>query len=148
MADYCCRPCRINSLRPSDAIYHLGPKSTLIQAMSLIAKFMGPTWGPCGAGRTHMGPMLATWTWCIFSTMLGFQSTQAHLHINSLQSSFVIWHQRSRSFCSGLNVLTHWGWVTHRYVSRSLVKIKACCLFSTKPLSEPMMSYCQLDHNE
>ena len=29
---------------------------------SLIAKFMGPTWGPPGADRTQMGPMLATWT--------------------------------------------------------------------------------------
>ena len=28
--------------------------------VSLIAKFMGPTWGPRGTGRTQMGPMLAT----------------------------------------------------------------------------------------
>ena len=27
-----------------------------------IAKFMGPTWGPSGADRTQMGPMLAPWT--------------------------------------------------------------------------------------
>ena len=31
-------------------------------ASSLIAKFMGPTWGPSGADRTQVGPMLATWT--------------------------------------------------------------------------------------
>ena len=29
-----------------------------------------------------------------------------------------------------------------------LVKIMACLLFSTKPLSEPMLSYCQLDPEE
>ena len=29
--------------------------------ISLIAKFMGPTWGPSGAGRTQVGPMLAPW---------------------------------------------------------------------------------------
>ena len=29
---------------------------------SLIARFMGPTWGPSGAARTQMGPMLAPWT--------------------------------------------------------------------------------------
>ena len=29
---------------------------------SLMARFMGPTWGPPGAGKTHMGPMLAPWT--------------------------------------------------------------------------------------
>ena len=29
---------------------------------SLIARFMGPTWGPAGASRTQVGPMWATWT--------------------------------------------------------------------------------------
>ena len=29
---------------------------------SLIATFMGPTWGPSGADRTQVGPMLAPWT--------------------------------------------------------------------------------------
>ena len=28
---------------------------------SLIARFMGPTWGPSGADRTEVGPMLAPW---------------------------------------------------------------------------------------
>ena len=30
--------------------------------VSLIARLMGPTWGPAGADRTQVGPMLATWT--------------------------------------------------------------------------------------
>ena len=30
--------------------------------LSLISKFMGPTWGPSGADRPHVGPMLAPWT--------------------------------------------------------------------------------------
>ena len=29
---------------------------------SLIARFMGPTWGPSWANRTQVGPMLAPWT--------------------------------------------------------------------------------------
>ena len=29
---------------------------------SLIARFVGPTWGPSGADRTQVGPMLAPWT--------------------------------------------------------------------------------------
>ena len=33
-----------------------------INEPSLIAKFMGPTWGPAGAERTQVGPMLAPWT--------------------------------------------------------------------------------------
>ena len=35
---------------------------TAIFIMSQIARFMGPTWGPSGAGRTQVGPMLAPWT--------------------------------------------------------------------------------------
>ena len=30
--------------------------------LSLIARFMGPIWGPSGADRTQVGPMLASWT--------------------------------------------------------------------------------------
>ena len=29
---------------------------------ALVARFMGPTWGPSGADRTQVGPMLAPWT--------------------------------------------------------------------------------------
>ena len=29
---------------------------------SLIARFMGQTWGPSGADRTQVGPMLVPWT--------------------------------------------------------------------------------------
>ena len=29
---------------------------------SQIARFMGPTWGPHGSCRPHVGPMLAPWT--------------------------------------------------------------------------------------
>ena len=32
------------------------------ESISLIARFMGPTWGPHGADRTQVGPMLAPWT--------------------------------------------------------------------------------------
>ena len=34
----------------------------LQHGISLIARFMGPTWGPAGADRTQVGPMLAPWT--------------------------------------------------------------------------------------
>ena len=30
--------------------------------LSLISRFMGPTWGPLGADRTQVGPMLAPWS--------------------------------------------------------------------------------------
>ena len=37
--------------------YHMSSK--LYNAITLIARFMGPTWGPSGADRTQVGPMLA-----------------------------------------------------------------------------------------
>ena len=40
----------------------------------LIAKFMGPTWGPSGANRTQVGPMLAPWTLLSGSALI-FPST-------------------------------------------------------------------------
>ena len=36
--------------------------SLLFGMYTQIAKFMGPTWGPPGSLRPHMGPMLAPWT--------------------------------------------------------------------------------------
>ena len=36
---------------------------------TLIARFMGPTWGPPGAARTQVGPMLATRTFYRVSTI-------------------------------------------------------------------------------
>ena len=33
----------------------------------LIARFMGPTWGPSGADRTQVGPMLTRWTFAIWA---------------------------------------------------------------------------------
>ena len=33
-----------------------------VAEVAQIAKFMGPTWGPPGSCRPHVGPMLAPWT--------------------------------------------------------------------------------------
>ena len=35
-----------------------------------LARFMGPTWGPSGAERTQVGPMLAPWTMLSGAVML------------------------------------------------------------------------------
>ena len=46
---------------------------------------------------------------------------------------------------------SHWGWETHICITKlrpSLVQIMACHLFSVKPLSEPILDYCELDPRE
>ena len=43
-----------------------------LYCMTLIVMFMGPTWGPSGADRTQVGPMLAPWillSWDLPATM-------------------------------------------------------------------------------
>ena len=37
------------------------PNFTKLYTSPLIARFMGPTWGPSGTDRTQVGPMLAPW---------------------------------------------------------------------------------------
>ena len=44
-------------------------ESHMRKLLPLIARFMGPTWGPSGADRTQVGLILAPWTiWIIFVT--------------------------------------------------------------------------------
>ena len=38
------------------------PPVRLKESLILIARFMGPTWGPSGADKIQVGPMLAPWT--------------------------------------------------------------------------------------
>ena len=42
--------------------YHSQAMRTVQWVNTLIARFMGPTWGPSGADRTQVGPLLAPWT--------------------------------------------------------------------------------------
>ena len=54
------------------------------------------------------------------------------------------WFTRSFSN-SAVNSLRLSGTYMPQYNILTLVNIMACCLFGTKPLSEPMLSFCQLD---
>ena len=52
---------RASCRQPLNEMWRLGSAAGAWQA-TLIARFMGPTWGPSGADRTQVGPMLAPWT--------------------------------------------------------------------------------------
>ena len=61
------------SLRPTTSCPYVAPFLLSVQSQSdpsslwgirdtaLIARFMRPTWGPSGANRTQVGPMMALW---------------------------------------------------------------------------------------
>ena len=69
-----------------------------------LAMFMGPTWGPSGADRTQVGPMLALWTllsgiYCMYEGVRPSADTV-------LTTILAVNHQWSK-------VLTHYGLVLH-----------------------------------
>ena len=57
--------CEIIKLVESSLLVQLGSKMCFCVKLSNVSSkfFMGPTWGPPGADRTQVDPMLATWTW-------------------------------------------------------------------------------------
>ena len=73
--------------------------------ISLIARLMGPTWGPSGADRTQVGPMLAPWT--LLSGML--------LCIEYVPLSISVSNVKKITFC-------------YKCINYRLVKHKSCTL--------------------
>ena len=75
---------------------------------SLIARFVGPTWGPSGADRTQVSPMLAPRI-----SLSGIAiTTQALLHIFRKEMNFIKWmgHYRAQLvalFVSGFKVVSY-----------------------------------------
>ena len=53
---------RLVNRGPDLTRYNIHFGSIITRSISLIARFMWPTWGPSGANRTQVGPMLAPWT--------------------------------------------------------------------------------------
>ena len=89
------------------ALWKLFP--LLLCSLSLIARFMGPTWGPSGADRIQVGPVLAPWTllsemicandWMhyglkvvsCFLALFPFRTPQYHHHISLSSLCWIIW---------------------------------------------------------
>ena len=66
---------------------------------SLVARFMGPTWGPSVADRTQVGPMLAPWT--LLSGTVSLHASQQLSYFHELLKS-VILHLRNK--CDNLRL--------------------------------------------
>ena len=69
---------------------------------TLIARFIGPAWGPSGAERTQVGPMLAPWT--LLSGNVALSSARCHgIHLRALS-----WEDLKISVCKWrLHFLNH-----------------------------------------
>ena len=74
----------------------------------------------------------------LISTM-GFPTlVRWHLYIESDLSSYQLTNRLTNSSLPGAAYMRQW-------TGSALVQIMACRLFGAKPLSEPMLKYCQLD---
>ena len=110
-----------------------------IGTISLIAKFMGPTWGPPGSSRPQIGPMLAPWT--LLSGM-GFNSTGCYAGTPDLDS--VMDHMETtrlssvlgmdiRTVCIKLwklGILSCRHWYTKIHVIHTLISVTDSKLFA------------------
>ena len=60
-----------------------------------------------------------------------------------------VWHNNSIPMpCGGVNSAPTSAAYMRQWIGSTLIQIIACCLFGTKPLSKPMLGYCQLDSSE
>ena len=98
-----------------------------IHSLTPIASFMGPTWGPSGAYRTQVGPMLAPWTLLSGEFVDGPITTIIHRNSSSGISGPLCTMHESGAWMSNYiphyhtDALTHWGRVTHICVSKSTI---------------------------
>ena len=72
-----------NCFHSSLPLFLLPSVLQLVDAVILqMARFMGPTWGPSGADRTQVGPMLTPWTLLSGSATTGLINSNSILHVN------------------------------------------------------------------
>ena len=81
----------------------------------LIARFMGPTWGPPGADRTQVGPMLAPWT--LLTGMIKQHTTYNEEEILNYHPYFrdyfgKLVHQEETSYTIIINIIN----ITHKFL--------------------------------
>ena len=99
--------------------------------LSVKAGFMGPTWGPSGADRTQVGPILAPWTLLAGICWTEFVQTPQLWH-PSIQEAKLIIHGMHTSNANHCDIVTPYGdigWPT-------LTQVTACCLTTPRYLNQ------------
>ena len=64
--------------------------------LTLIARFIGPTWGPSGADRTHVDPILASWTLLSRYTLVLIKAYDRLMHraakqLSKIEGKTILW---------------------------------------------------------
>ena len=81
-------------------LYFIKLYSMMISVHTLLARFMGPTWGPSGADRTQVGPMLAPWTLLSGHAWWASRNFQLTLKLRMLYFVVKMKQQFNPSICS------------------------------------------------
>ena len=118
---------------------------------SLIARFMGLTWGPSGADRTQVGPMSAPWTLLsgiIFSSfhciLVGGSRSCLPGLVNSCICLKISALHYTDTFCRHLQIQnrTHNSCNRKYYDNTTLIKVKYTCIWHiNKWYIPPLFNY-------
>ena len=108
----------VHPCQPNENIGHMGSswagsahvwmRTVKLASASLIARFMGPTWGPSGSDKTLVGPMLAPWT------------LLSGICISRISSCLAVW---LLTCCMQSNFIFLW----HKLQKMSMLKSVLCC---------------------
>ena len=90
---------------------------------TLRARSMEPTWGPPGAGRTQVGPMLATWTLLSGDSCYSKQGHYVQTRTDCLFQWHAISHKTEKSIWTIQCSLRHMIITTHFYIGYILIEL-------------------------
>ena len=139
----------LHAFRP--LAHEISSPENVFRLAALRARLLGPTWGPSGADRTQVGPMLAPWTllsgWPFVRWMTGGLPSQrakyAHLGVLLFSWQLEMVLNKQSSFQWVENLLNDAIW-RHRSGS-TLARAMACCLTIPRhylnPYIEPIFYY-------
>ena len=118
----------------------------------ICGEYCGEEWRLYNRTALNPGHWINTIETCTNMVGHGRRHIWIHIQTFSIEKSFESF-AKSEWFCSGPILKP----ISPKYIYASvirvsntsdsvLVKIMACGLFGAKPLSKPMLAYCQLDH--
>ena len=142
-----------------------GVKFLWYQMHPQIAQCMGPTWGPRGFCRPQVVPMLAphtpdtvihhieqSWKDESMGDFLHLYHEKAHqllsiayIKIQQIKCLPLNTKIMDAIIATGISIMPTWHLRPCQEIGSELVRVLSCFLFSSKPLPQSMLTYCQLD---
>ena len=138
-------PHPLNSMKPVLRMM-MNESSGAAMTPSLIARFVGPIWGPSGADRTQVGPMLAPW---ILLSGISYQGMDRHTsHVDYSCLCGYRWFLSKKPYNSGIwwfiVVSLYKRWTNIRMAGEifqlNSMRPSDAYMVGAKPLSKPTLT--------